>query len=171
MKRNLLSIVILVLLLVNTVLTVVLMVSVVGTAKKTSNLIDGISEALSLEMEAQTSGTTANSVPMTDIAVYTLSDSMTIPLQDSGDGSTHYCLLEASLSINTQAEGYATYGSDLSAQESLIKDSIYSVVSQYTMEDAKNSQEQIKQQILERVQAMYDSDFIFNVSFGQFLFQ
>lgn len=53
MKRNLLSVVILVLVLVNTILSVVLMVSVVGTAKKTSALIDGISEALSLELESQ----------------------------------------------------------------------------------------------------------------------
>jgi len=171
MKRNLLSVVILVLVLVNTILSVVLMVSVIGTAKKTSNLIDGISEALSLEMESQTATTSAADIPMTDIAVYTISDSMTIPLKDSGDGNVHYCLMECSFSINTKSDGYTTYGSDLSGQESLIKDSIYSVVSQYTVEEAKSSQEQIKQQILEKVQAMYDSDFIFNVSFGQFLFQ
>lgn len=171
MKRNLLSIVILVLLLVNTILTVVLMVSVVGTAKKTSNLIDGISEALSLEMEAQVDPSEVANIPMTDIAVYTLPDSMTIPLKDGGDGASHYCLMECSFSINTQSEGYTTYGSDLSAQQSLIKDEIYSVVSKYTYDEAKTSQEQMKQEILERVQAMYDSDFIFNVSFGQFLFQ
>jgi len=171
MKRNLLSVVILVLLLVNTILTVILMVSVVGTAKKTSALIDGISEALNLEMESQISGTTANSVPMTDIAVYTISESMTIPLQEGTDGKAHYCLLQVSLSINTKSEDYATYGSDLSAQESLIKDEIYTVVSQYTVDECKVNQDLIKQQILERVQAMYDSDFIFNVSFGECLFQ
>ena len=171
MKRNLLSIVILVLLLVNTILTVVLMVSVVGTAKKTSALIDGISEALSLEMESQTSGTTAHSIPMTDIAVYTIGESMTIPLQEGEDGKPHYCMLQVSFSINTKSEDYATYGSDLSAQESLIKDEVYTVVSKYTVDECKVNQDLIKQQILERVQAMYDSDFIFNVSFGECLFQ
>lgn len=170
MKRNLLSIVILALLLVNTVLTVIMMISVVGTANKTAALVDGISEALSLEVASQET-TSAASVPMTDIEVYTISDSMTIPLADGGDGEAHYCLLQVSFSINKQAEGYATYGSDLSAQESLIKDEIYSVVSKYTLEEAKSQQNVLKQAILERVQAMYASDFIFNVSFGECLFQ
>jgi flagellar FliL protein len=172
MKRNLLSIVILVLVLVNTVLSVVLMVSVVGTAKKTSALIDGISEALSLEIESQTSSdVNSSAIPMTSIAVFNLSDSMTIPLKDSGDGKAHYCLLNASFSINKESPDYETYGEDWSAQESLIRDAVYTVVSQYTMEEAKVNQELIKQQILERVQAMFNSDFVFNVSFGEYMFQ
>lgn len=171
MKRNLLSIVILVLLLVNTVLTVVLMVSVVGTAKKTSALIDGISEALSLEMASQVDNGEATTIPMTDIVVYTVPESMTIPMKEGADAKPHYCMLQVSLSINTKSEGYETYGSDLSPQESLIKDEVYSVVSQYTVEEAKVNQDLIKQQILEKIQAMYNSDFIFNVSFGECLFQ
>ena len=39
------------------------------------------------------------------------------------------------------------------------------------MEEARSNQELIKQQILEAVQEMYDSDFIFNVSFGEYMFQ
>ena len=171
MKRNLLSIVILALVLVNTVLTVVMMVSVVGSSRKTAALVDGISEALSLEMASKDSGEGAAQIPMTDIAVYTIGDTMTIPLAESGDGKIHYCLLQVSFSINTKAEGYATYGSDLSAQETLIKDEIYSVVGKYTMEEVKANQGMIKQTILEHVQAMFDSDFIFNVSFGECLFQ
>ena len=172
MKRNLLSIVILVLVLVNTVLSVVLMVSVVGTAKKTSALIDGISEALSLEIESQSSSdVNASAIPMTSIAVFNLSDSMTVPLKDDGDGKSHYCLLNVSFSINKESPDYATYGEDWSAQESLIRDAVYTVVSQYTMEEAKVNQELIKQQILERVQAMFNSDFVFNVSFGEYMFQ
>ena len=171
MKRNLLSIVILVLLLVNTVLTVVLMTSVVGTAKKTSALVDAITEALSLEMEAQAGPTGLANIPMTSIKVYTLPESMTIPLKDGGDGKAHYCLLEASFSINTESPGYATYTEDLSAYESLIKDKIFNIVSGYTMDEARTNQELIKQQILEQVQSMFDSDFIFNVSFGEYMFQ
>ena len=171
MKRNLLSIVILALVLVNTVLTVVMMISVVGTANKTSALINGISEALSLEIESQEASAGPAAVPMTDIVVYTIPDSMTIPLAEGSDGAAHYCLLQVSFSINNKSEGFTTYGADLSAQESLIKDEIYNVVGKYTLEEAKSKQDIIKQQILEKVQAMYDSDFIFNVSFGECLFQ
>ena len=45
MKKNLLSIVILALLIVNVVLTSVMLFSVTGTMKKTANLIDSISVA------------------------------------------------------------------------------------------------------------------------------
>ena len=173
MKRNLLSIVIMALVLVNTILTVIMMVSVVGMANKTTALVNGISEALSLEIESQYGSGSPSSVPMTNIVVYTIPDSMTIPLAENpnGDGQPHYCLLEVSFSINNQSDGFKTYGADLSAQESLIKDEIYSVVSKYTIEEAKTSQDMMKEQILERVQQMYASDFIFNVSFGQCMFQ
>ena len=50
MKKNLLSIVILGLLIVNVVLTSVMLFSVTGTMKKTATLIDSISVALKLEM-------------------------------------------------------------------------------------------------------------------------
>ena len=171
MKRNLLSIVILVLVLVNTVLSVVLMVSVVGTAKKTSALIDGISEALSLEVESQASAdVNAQAIPMTSIDVYNISESMTIPLAKSDD-KDHYCLVSVSFSVNKDHPDYATYGSDYSSQESLIKDQIRDVISQYTIDEAKANQELIKQQILERVQALFNSDLIFNVSFGEYMFQ
>ena len=171
MKRNLLSIVILALLVVNTVLSVVMMISVVGMANKTTALINGISEALSLEVAVPEDTSAPESIPMKDIAVYTIPDSMTIPLAEDGSGTPHYCLLQVSFSINTKADDYSVYGSDLSAQESLIKDEIYSVVSQYTLDEAKAGQDAMKQQILERVQTMYASKFIFNVSFGECLFQ
>ena len=50
MKKNLLSVIILALLVVNIVLTSIMMVSVMGTMKKSSKLIDGISSALALEV-------------------------------------------------------------------------------------------------------------------------
>ena len=50
MKKNLLSIAILALLIVNVVLTSVMLFSVNGTMKKSAALIDSISVALKLEM-------------------------------------------------------------------------------------------------------------------------
>ena len=52
----------------------------------------------------------------------------------------------------------------------MIKDEINGVFAQYTVEEARNNQEQIKQEILERIQKMFDSKFIYNVSFGDILF-
>ena len=65
MKKNLVSIIILALLVVNVILTAIMMFSVTGTMKKTSALIDGISMALSLEIgEDAADAAAAEAIPM-----------------------------------------------------------------------------------------------------------
>ena len=50
MKKNMLTVLILALLLVNIVLTSVLMVGVMGTNKKTADLVDNIATDLNLQL-------------------------------------------------------------------------------------------------------------------------
>ena len=47
----------------------------------------------------------------------------------------------------------------------MIKSEIISVVGQYTMAEAQADEEALKQAILERIQNMFGSDFIFKVDF------
>lgn len=174
MKKNMISIIILALLIVNIVLTAIMMFSVTSASKKTAALVDNIATALDLELTAKNGGVdeAEEVVPMTDTETYQISESMTIPLKASeGDDKDHYCLVSVTLSINTKDKGYKTYGSDLSEQESLIKSEINDTFAQYTVEEARNNQDQIRQEILERVQTMFDSKFIFNVSFSDIMFQ
>ncbi len=172
MKKNLLSIIILALLVVNIALTAVMMLSVVGASKKTSALVDDISKAISLDLSSpEEEAAEMATIPMTDIDVYNVADSLTIPLKMGDDGEMHYCLVSVALSINNKHEDYATYGSDLSAKESLIKDAINTVIQKYTMEEAKANQEQIRDEILEVIQKMFGSDFIFDVAFSSIMFQ
>lgn len=174
MKKNMISIIILALLIVNIVLTAIMMFSVTSASKKTAALVDNIATALDLELTAKNGGADEEEevVPMTDTETYQISESMTIPLKASeGDDKDHYCLVSVTLSINTKDKGYKTYGSDLSEQESLIKSEINDTFAQYTVEEARNNQDQIRQEILERVQTMFDSKFIFNVSFSDIMFQ
>lgn len=172
MKKNLLSILILALLIVNIVLTAIMMFSVTSASKKTAKLVDSIAAALDLELSSEVlAGTEVANVAITDTVVYNISDSMTIPLKDGADGESHFCMVSVSFSINSKADDFKTYGSDLSAQESLIKSEINSVIGSYTLEEAKNNQELMREEILERIQIMYNSDFIFNVAFSDIVFQ
>jgi flagellar FliL protein len=174
MKKNMISVIILALLIVNIALTGVMMFSIVSTEKKTAKLIDGISTALNLELTPQSGSSAAEStaVPMEDITVYSIADAMTIPLKDSGDGKDHFVQVSVSFSINNKADDYKKYGSGgLSAQQDLIKNEIVTVFESYTLEDAKANQDTIKKEILKRVQKLYNSDFIFNVSFSNILYQ
>lgn len=172
MKKNMISIIILALLVVNIVLTAIMMFSVTSASRKTAALVDNIATALDLELAAA-GGEEEEiaTIPMDKIAVYDISESMTVPLKTGEDGKSHFCLLSVAFSINTDDKAYKTYGSDLSAQESLIKDKINTVFGKYTMEEAMANQEQIRQEILKEVQTMFDSEFIFNVAFSEIVYQ
>lgn len=176
MKKNLISIIILALLIVNIVLSAIMIFSVVGASRKTAALVDNIATALNLELTAGNSGEgTAVSVPLSDTALYDISEKMTIPLKvetdENGNEAQHYFIANVTLSMNTKADGYKDYGETIDTMESLIKSEIADVIQSHTIEEARNDQDQIKQEILSRVQGLFDSDFIFNVSFSDTMIQ
>ena len=173
MKKNLISVIILALLIVNIVLTAIMMFSVTGASKKTAALVDNIATALNLELASGTEGGAEEAVSMADTETYSFAENMTIPLKKSeGDDKDHYCIVSITLSINTKADGYKEYGSaeSLATMEGLIKDEINSVFAHYTAEEARDNQEAIKKEIIGRIQTMFDSKFIYNVSFGDIMF-
>lgn len=169
MKKNLISVIILALLIVNIVLTAIMMFSVTGTARKTSALVDNITRALNLELTARgDAGTTA--VPISDIATYDIAE-MTIELQQDEEGKQHFFVGSITLSMNTKDKDYKTYGADMASRESLIKSEITDVIAAYSAEDARSNQDAIKSEILERIQTMFNSEFVFNVAFSDIMIQ
>ena len=172
MKKNLLSILILALLIVNIILTSIMMFSVVGSANKTAALVSDIAGILQLEVGSPP-GESADvvSVPISDSEVYDIEDQMTIPLQKGADGEDHFALVSVSLSMNIKDEGYKNYGATLSTKESLIKSAIIEVIGTYTIEELQADQSGLRQEILDRIQTMFDSKFIFEVSFRDIMFQ
>lgn len=176
MKKNLISIIILALLIVNIVLSAIMIFSVVGTSKKTAALVDNISTALNLELTAGSSGEGMTvSVPLSDTALYDISEKMTIPLKveadENGNETQHYFIANVTLSMNTKADGYKEYGESIDTMESLIKSEVADVIQSHTLDDARNNQDQIRQEILDRIHQLFDSDFVFNVSFSDTMIQ
>ena len=169
MKKNLISSIILALLIVNIVLTAIMMFSVTGTATKTSALVDNITRALNLELTAK-GDAGASAVPISDIATYDIAE-MTIELQQDAEGEQHFFVGSITLSMNTKDKDYKTYGGDMESRESLIKSEITDVISSYTVEDARSNQDTIKSEILERIQTLFNSEFVFNVAFSDILIQ
>lgn len=172
MKKNLISIIILALLIVNIALTAVMMFSVLGTSKKTSALVGDIATVLQLETGTGAEAEEALSVSLQDTEVYDIADSMTIPLKVGEDGGSHFAMVNVALSINVKSEVYKTYGSDLSGQESLIKNEIIEVFGEYTMEEAQVNSDGIRNEILARLQNMFGAtDYIYAVSFSNIVLQ
>lgn len=164
MKRNLLSVLILALLVVNIVLTAVLMFSVVGTNNKVAALVTDIGTILQLDM-GTADGNGEAELNVADIEMYNIPDSMTIHLKTTEDGRDHYCIVSVALSVNTKHEDYKKYGATISNYESLIKGEVDQVIGNYTKEDAEANKEAIADEILTRIQELYDSTFIVDVVF------
>lgn len=177
MKKNLISVAILALLIVNIVLTSIMMISVTSTNKKTAALVSDIAAAIELDLDT---GEEVVAVPMEFTVTHTIAD-LTILLKKSmhvnADGveveseKDHYALISVTLSMNSEHEDYATYGADIASREDLIKGVINEVVRQYTMEEASANPHLIEEEILTEIQKLFGSDFIFDVTLPKSLYQ
>ena len=165
MKKNLMTVIILALVLVNLV-TAILAFTIIPQTRKSNQLIDKIASAIDLELEDGSSKDTA-AVPVEDIEVYDIEASFTVNLSPSGDGKDHVAVFSIGLSLNTKSDGYKSIGTEgLKAKETLIKNDINTIVSGYTMEQFREDEQSVKDAILEDLQDMFGSDFIVGVSFS-----
>ena len=171
MKRSLISIIILALLIINIVLTAIMMFSVVSTNKKTAALVTDIASAISLDLRTG-DGEVKEAVSMEDTVTYTIAD-MTIPLKKSEatdsegnvkDTKDHFALASVTFSMNSKHKDYKNYGEDMVSREELIKGKIFEAFNQLTMEEAQADTEAIKQDILKKIQDLFESDFIFDAT-------
>ena len=74
--------------------------------------------------------------------------------------------------MNSKDKDYKEYGATIAEQNDLLKSSVYSVISSYTLDDLRaDNNAAAEKEILEQIQKMYDSEFIFKVNFIDFLYQ
>lgn len=175
MKKNLLSIIMLALLLVNIVLTAVMMFSVTSTNKKVAGLVTDIATILQLDLTVP-GQTKEEEISLADTEIYAISGAMTLALapetvtNSKGEEQLKqgYLMCSISLSLNTKDKDYKKYGSeeDMAGREALIKDAISTVVSSHTSSEiqADAGLENLKAEILAAVQELFQSKFIYKVS-------
>ena len=162
MKKNLLTVLVLALTLVNTILIGVMMVSVMGTNKKTAKLVGDIATVLNLEL-----GTAGEEekpeVSLADTEVYAIDGSMTILLKsEPGATKSTYIVFDIALSLNKKHADYKKYGGEnFKSYDSMIKSAINDAVMQYTELECRND---MKDDILKAIQEIFQSDFVYNIS-------
>lgn len=168
MKKNLLTIVILALLVVNIILTSIMMFSVMSTNKKTAELVTNIATALNLELTVPGEEEEVI-IPLSDTQVLNLTGTLTVPLKvevnaNGEQQSQKYMLFSAALAMNTKHEDYETYSETISTYEQLIKSAISNVVSSHTETEYRSDPEALYEEMLEAVQDLFQSDFIYDVA-------
>ena len=166
MKKNLMTVIILALVLVNLILTAVLTFTVIPQAQRSNQLIDKIASAIDLELEDGTAAATS-AIPVEDIEVYDIEASFTVNLKPNGDGKDHVAVFSIGLSLNTKSDGYKNIGPDgLKAKETLIKNDINTIAAGYTIDQFREDEQSVKDAILKDLQDMFGSDFVVGVSFS-----
>ncbi len=176
MKKNLISVLILALVVVNLVVSAIMLITIYPQAQKSNELIAKIATAIDLELQSGEI-TSASTVAIEDIESYQINsgETMTINLKKGADGESHYALIAVTLSINTADDDYETKQPLLSTNDDAMKDIIIKTVQSYTYEewsdDQATVQDEMQDTILEELQDMYDSDFIVAVSFASITVQ
>lgn len=174
MKKNLMSVLILALVVVNLVLTAITMFTVMPAMKQANNLITQVCSAIDLELEGGKEADATN-IPIDNLVGYTIEESFTINLKKTDDGKQHYVVLKASILMDNSNKDYATYGAAeaMKTKEDMIKAMINQVVAAYTYDDLHDAlqSESVQSQITEKLREMYNSDFIVGVSFSGITYQ
>ena len=170
MKRNLLTVLILALLIVNLGLTGVMAFNVLSTNKKTAELVGNIATVLNFELSTPGSEEASGEVSLADTDIHNIIGSRTIPRAVDGSGRQSYIVFEVSLYLNKTSDGYAEYGETISNWESVIKEEITNVVIHKTEFECKNDVEGLKADILKALQNKFHSDFIYSIGLSGFKF-
>ena len=168
MKKNILTIIILALTLMNTIMTALVVFVVVPTSQRTDKLISQVASVIDLEL----SGDSAPKVDVENIEYYKIEEAKTTNLKDSGDGAEHYGKMDyVSLSINKTSEDYKKLSGILTEQNSAIMDVVDTVISGYTIKDTQDK-EKLKNDLVKKLNEYFgSSDFIVGVSLGNIVFQ
>ena len=164
MKKNLITVITLALVVVNLVLTVILTITILPETKKANELITMVCSAIDLDLESGSATSNAN-IPIDQIDVYNIEDQQTINLKSSGDGKDHFAMITVSISMDKKNKDYKDLKPEVENKVELIKGEINNIVSQYTIEEIKDNQSAVQNEILKDLQKMFGSDFIVAVGF------
>lgn len=169
MKKNLISVMILALCVVNLILNVMIVFVCMPSAKKTNNLITEISSVLHLELESSDG---KPSVDLQNIANFNV-EAQVVNLKAANADDKHYVQMGLTLELDKSSEDYEALNALLEGAQGAIFDEARNVVQNYTYQEVNDqaTQEKIKKEILEKLQKKYATQCIYNVSFSKFTTQ
>lgn len=165
MKKNILTVIILAIVLINTVLTGVLIFTIVPTANKTNTLVSKVASIVDLELESPDN---KNNVGVEDIKTYPFPEELTVNLK-SINGKESYAKVNVSLSMNIKHKDYGKLQGSIEENIVVLQEFVQDEFAKYTKDEILNSKEKIKQDILKKIKEYTKSDFIIRVNFGKLL--
>ncbi len=171
MRKNLISVIILALCIVNFILNALMVFVFVPSMKKTDNLVTEIAAILDLELDQQGNASAAADISIENVENYSLSDTTTINLKSDGTGENHYAVIGIAISMDGSSADYKALSEKLADTESWVFDVTRSVVQEYTYAEINDAeiQSMVKRKIVEGLQEKYQTDCIYDVTFSSFI--
>lgn len=168
MKKNILTIIIMAMCIINIVLSAILIFTIVPTANKSTELVNKVAQIIDLELESPEDD--MNNIGVSDIETYMIEERLTCKLAKGEDKEDHYAVFYMSLSLNKTHEDYADLQPYVLTYENHMKEIVADEFAKFTEDEIMEMKDVVKEQVKIRIQELFQSDFIINVSFGNILY-
>ena len=172
MKKGVINLLILALVLVILVLSLVLVFTFIPSIKKTNTLVDKICKIIDLDVDGNGGSVTDVPIENLEYVPVTFSEGKTEQVfnlkQGSSEKSSHI-KLSVILAVNTKHGDYSSKSEALTSAMSYISGNIGDIVMEYTAAQANAGKKEMEQRVLKMLQEYFASDFIYDVSFSQFI--
>ena len=168
MKKNIFSVIIAALTVINVILTAIMFFVMLPTFQKTNNLITQVASVLNLDQEDSEG---AQDYTLKDLEQYSVAfeSQQTLNLASGDDGKMHYAMLDGyTLSLNKKAKDYKDVNETLKANEAKLTDVIRGVIQSHTVNDI--SEEVVKKEALEKIQSLLDSKAVVEISLTNLMY-
>lgn len=174
MKKNMLTVIVIAICVINMVLTSVMLFVMMPAFSNMNNIISQVSSILNLELESENGDEPSYSIK--DIEVKSVAydaegDSQSINLAPSSDGKNHYGIIKGvKFELNTTAEDYKEVVDVIDNKPSILTDIVKTVIGSFSEDNITEAA--VKEQALKHISDKLDgSKCIINITLDGFMHQ
>lgn len=170
MKKNIFSVIITALTVINVVLTAIMFFVMLPTFQKTNNLITQVASVINLELEDEnSSGDEQYTLADLEEVPVTFEETQNLNLAVGSDEKEHYATLDGyTLSLNKKSKDYKKLSETVKKNQTKFTDIVRDVISSHSKDDI--SEDVIKQEALKQIQELLDSKVVVEIYLTNFVF-
>lgn len=164
MKKNLITVLIFALCLINLVFNILLVFVFMPSATKTNKLITEIAAVLDLELASQKDD---NEFDVSNIEVFQLEQGNPINLAQDSSGEIHMVQYGISINLDTTSSDYSKVLANMQKSTSLIYDITNDIIGKYSYNQVidVSVKKQIKEEIQKSLKEAFNTECIHSISF------
>ena len=164
MKKNLITVLIFALCLINLVFNILLVFVFMPSATKTNKLITEIAAVLDLELASQKND---NEFDVSNIEVFQLEQGNPINLAQDSSGEIHMVQYGISINLDTTSSDYSKVLANMQKSTSLIYDITNDIMGKYSYNQVidVSVKKQIKEEIQKSLKEAFNTECIHSISF------